>query len=274
MSLRGKIIFRLILLLSVLFLGLILYMYLESRMLKVTEIEVKSVDIPTAFQGKKIVFVADIHHGPYFSKERLTNLVDRINLLEPDIIILGGDYVHREPIYIHNVFNEFRRLKAPLGIYAVQGNHDHWEDAIGIWNYMHRNGIHICDNESFWVKSGQDSIKIGGVGDLWTDNQEPQHTISDVRDNQFCILISHNPDYLEEFHSNLVDLTLSGHTHGGQVNLFGWAPILPSKYGQKYRYGLIKCGKTLSYITSGVGTITPPLRFMCVPEIVLIRLKY
>jgi hypothetical protein len=254
--------------------GILAYSHLESRWLKTTKIHIDSLEIPGSFVNKRIIFIADIHHGPFFSLKRVESLVNRINKLEPDMIILGGDYVHREPQYIKPFFDSFRLLKATMGIYAVLGNHDHWEDAQLTRTLMERNGIKICDNQSWWVKSGNDSIKIGGVGDLWEDEQIIDSTIFDVRPDNFCILIAHNPDYLEELNTTLVDLSLSGHTHGGQMTLFGfWAPVLSTRYGEKYRYGLKKFGDRQTYITSGVGTVTPPIRFFCRPEIVLITLS-
>jgi uncharacterized protein len=251
-----------------------LYCYLETRWIKINRIEIKSDAIPKSFNGKHIVFISDVHHGPFLSIERVANLVKQINNLNPDIIILGGDYVHRDAKFIKPFFDEIYKLKPKIGIYAVLGNHDHWQGAELTRNLLHRNEIFDCDNKSFWVKIGNDSIKIGGVGDYWEDEQILDSTIFDVKKSDFCILISHNPDYLENMKTDKIDLTLSGHTHGGQMTLFGlWAPILPSEYGQKYRYGLKTFGTMKSYITSGIGTITPPLRFFCRPEIVWIELK-
>jgi predicted MPP superfamily phosphohydrolase len=252
----------------------LIYCHLETRWLKINHVEIKSTDIPEPFNGKKIVFISDIHHGPYLSIERVHELVKQINGLQPDIILLGGDYVHRESKYIIPFFSKIKKLNSKLGIYAVLGNHDHWEDAELTKKLMIENGIKLCDNQSFWVKIKNDSIKIGGVGDLWEDIQLIDNTIHDTKKNDFCVLLSHSPDYLEKLNTDKVDLTLSGHTHGGQVTFFGfWAPIVPSKYGQKYRYGLKKFGEIQSYISSGVGSVTPPLRFFCRPEIVLLKLK-
>jgi len=263
-------------LLIIISLGIIffLYCYLETYWIKTKEIEISSSDIPATFNETKIVFISDIHHGPYFSIERVRNLVSKINALNPDIVILGGDYSHREPKYIEPFFDELLKIKSKHGVFGVLGNHDHWEDEQLTKIMMERNGIHVCDNKSYWVNIGQDSIKIGGVGDLWEDEQIVENTIYDVKKDDFCILISHNPDYLEQLNSDLIDLTLSGHTHGGQMTLFGlWAPIVPSKNEQKYRYGLKSFGNMKSYVSSGIGTITPPLRFFCRPEIVVVTLK-
>ncbi len=264
---------KIVLLIITSLLILIVYMHIESRWLKLNRIEIKSSEIPLSFSHKKIVFISDIHHGPFYSKERLEKLVQRINKLEPDFIIMGGDYVHRKKEYIQPFFDAIQLLNPSFGIYAVMGNHDHWESKELTRKLMKRNGIKICDNQSHWLHIEEDSIKIGGVGDLWTDSQIISPTIFDINKKDYCILISHNPDYIEQLQTDLIDLTLSGHTHGGQVTLFGlWAPILPSKYGQKYRYGYQEYEYTSAYISSGVGTITPPARFFCRPEIVLITL--
>jgi len=264
-------IFSILIILGIVFLG---YCHIETRWIKTKKIEINSVDIPKSFIGKRIVFISDIHHGPFLSIERVSKLVKRINKLQPDLILMGGDYVHRESKYIKPVFDELKKLKSKYGIYAVLGNHDHWEDAELTRKLMLKNEIKICDNKSYWIKIANDSIKIGGVGDLWEDKQVLDNTISDLRKTDFSILISHNPEYLENIQTDLIDLTLFGHTHGGQMTFFGlWAPILPSEYGQKYRYGLKKNDKMQSYISSGIGTITPPLRFFCRPEIVLMELK-
>ncbi len=253
---------------------LLSYAHLESRWLKTKRIDIHSDEIPSEFDGKKVIFITDIHHGPFLSLKRVKKLVQRINKLNPDFVLLGGDYVHRDSKYIEPLFNEFKRLDSKCGVYGVLGNHDHWESRAMTEKMMAESGINICDNQSYWVKIKEDSIKIGGVGDLWEDEQIITKTTDDLEVSDFSILISHNPDYVENIEGNTVDLVLSGHTHGGQVTFFGfWAPVLPSKTGQKYRYGLKKFGNGQVYISSGVGTITPPLRFFCRPEIVEIILK-
>ncbi len=117
-------------------------------------------------------------------------------------------------------------------------------------------------------------IKIGGVGDMWFDKQYLDSTIFDVEEEDFVILVSHNPDFAEKLKTNKVDLILSGHTHGGQISFFGqWSPIIPSKYGQKYRTGVVKTDNTTVIISNGVGTIAPPTRFFVRPQINVITLK-
>ena len=250
------------------------YSFFEARWIKTTEIEISSADIPDSFNGTEIVFISDIHLGPFLSARRLSRIVNRINKIKPGIILLGGDYVHYRSEYIEPVFKEFSKLSAEMGVYAVLGNHDHYAGADLTRKMIVKYGIISIDNKSAWAKKGKDSIKIGGVGDLWDDEQIIENTLTGLKKSDFAILVSHHPDYIENMNTDLIDLTLSGHTHGGQITLFGWwAPLLPSKYGQKYRYGFIDSGMMKSYVSSGIGTVVLPFRFFCRPEIVVIRLK-
>lgn len=264
---------RIILLITVTVLGLG-YMHLETYLIKINRISFSSENIPESFQNKTIVFISDVHHGPYVSQKRVAKAVNKINALKPDIVVLGGDYIDLKAKYIDPVFDELEKLKAPLGVYAVLGNHEYWEDELKVKQRIQKAGFNACDNASYWVRLKSDSIKIGGVGDLWEAKQDIDQTINDVDESDFCVLISHNPDYIETMQTQLVDLTLSGHTHGGQVTFFGlWAPILPTEYGQKYRYGYKQFDHTKAYITSGVGVVGVPFRFFSQPEIAVLKLK-
>jgi predicted MPP superfamily phosphohydrolase len=263
----------------------ILYSSLETRWIKITHITIKSSDIPQSFDGKRIVFVSDIHHGTSLSRERVKKLVVRINSMHPDIIVLGGDYISMEEEYIKPVFTELGKLKSNYGVFGVLGNHDYYVNGNLSKKMMAINGIKECDNKSYWLKIGRDSIKIGGVDDPDGSKQVLDSTIWDVQKKDFCILISHRPEYVKQISTDLVDLTLSGHTHGGQVTFFGlWAPVLPTenetsmlaltKVSQQYSYGLYQRSKTMqSYITSGIGTRFPHLRFFRRPEIAVLELK-
>ncbi len=250
------------------------YAFIEPYWLAIATIPFVSPDIPASFDGTTLVFVSDIHHGPFFARWRVAKLVDKINRLHPDLVVFGGDYVHRDPKYIIPCFEELQRVQAPLGKFGVLGNHDHWENAALTRQEMLRAGITILDNLAVWIVQGQERIKIGGVGDLWEDVQDLTPTLEGVEEHDFVILVSHNPDYAEHLTTDKIDLMLCGHTHGGQVTLFGqWAPFVPSRYGQKYRAGLIKTAHTRVIVTTGVGTVTPPVRFFARPEIVKIILK-
>lgn len=257
------------------------YSYYEARDIRIVYYSFTHKDIPDAFDGKKIVFISDIHCNQYFTPNDVNSLVNQVNNLNPDFIFMGGDYTSKDSIYATPFFEAIELLKATHGIYSVMGNHDYWEDITLIKQGLVDAGSKICDNQSYWIHHNGDSIKIGGIGDMWEEEQILNNTINDVTDNQFCILLSHNPDFIDEIESSKVDLMLSGHTHGGQVTLFGlYAPIMPASWkphlpnsGQRYRYGWKEKNGIKLYVTSGIGMGNFPFRFFAAPEIVEITLK-
>lgn len=258
----------------------LIYAYYEARNLQLKLYVFSHKDIPHSFDGKSIVFVTDIHTDSDFDRNRLRNLVDSVNNLYPDIVLMGGDYVSKAE-YIDVFLSEISRLKAKDGIYAVLGNHDHWLGSEKIARGMRRNGIFIIDNRSNWIRSGSDSIKIGGVGDWWCDETIIENTTSDISDEDFCVLLSHQPNFVDEMNSDKVDLVLSGHTHAGQITFFGlWAPVMPGQFSQnlitskhEYRYGWFSKENTRMYVSSGVGMGGVPFRFFAHPELVMIKLE-
>ncbi len=135
-------------------------------------------------------------------------------------------------------------------------------------------GLPELRNTGLWLERGPALLRLCGVGDLWTDRQDLDAALDDATDRDAVILLSHNPDFAETIRDRRVGLVLSGHTHGGQFVLPGWgAPFVPSEFGQKYLYGLVQAPVCQVFITRGVGTISPPVRFLCRPEIVLITLS-
>lgn len=257
------------------------YSYYEARNLNVRKYDFVHKDIPNSFIDKKILFISDIHCNEYYTPADVADLVKLANRMKPDIIVLGGDNTNADTTYSTSFFKEISNLKAAYGVYSVLGNHDYWEDLELIKKGINQCGFNVCDNVSYWIYEGADSIKIGGVGDMWEEEQILERTIYDVSSNDFCILLSHNPDFIEEINTDKVDLMLSGHTHGGQVTIFGlYAPIMPSAWkphlkntGQKYRYGWKELNGVQLYVTTGVGMGKFPFRFFAPPEIVEITLK-
>ena len=259
----------------IIILGLLLiYTFIEPYWIEFKTITIESPEVPAQFQNTKIVFLTDIHHGPFFSVDRLGKLVNKVNNLEPDIILLGGDYVHIDSKYIEPCFQELSNLKATFGVFGVLGNHDHREGPELTRKYMTEAGIHLIDNKAYWIEKEGERIKIGGVGDYYFDKQYLEPAIFDTTKEDFVILVTHNPDYVEEINSNRIDLVFAGHTHGGQVTFFGlWAPLIPSSYGQRYRTGLINVGDIKVIVSNGIGTIFPPVRFFVRPQIIVVVLE-
>ncbi len=253
---------------------LVAYALYEARRPRLTEIDVRDSRIPEALDGLSLLFLTDFHHGPFFSRAWLKAIVERANALSPDAVLLGGDYVQQGRRYIAPCFEELARLSAPLGVFGVLGNHDHWEDADATRRAMARAGITCLDNAAVWLERNGGRLRLGGVGDLWEDQPDLAPTLAGVNGRDFVLLLSHNPDYAEIIPGDHVQLMLSGHTHGGQCSVFGlWAPFIPSKYGQKYRAGVVQAQKTTVLVSRGLGAGTPPVRFAAPPEMILVKLR-
>jgi len=248
------------------------YPLVEPYLIGVNDVDFADGDLPGSFDGKTVVFAADFHCGPLFSVERTGDVVRMINSLKPDLILLGGDYIFDDVNYIKPCIGELKNLKAPLGVYGVLGNHEHWADAESSRQALSEAGVTLLDNRAEWVELGGGRIRVGGVGDMWTDVQDIAPTVEDAAAGDFAILLSHNPDYAEGLKTDKVDLMLSGHTHGGQVTVFGlWAPVKSTAYG-KYVSGMVDAGGTKVFVTKGIGMAGLPIRFFARPEIVRFHL--
>ncbi|MDB5524625.1 MAG: ykuE [Rhizobium sp.] len=247
----------------------------------------------------KIVALADLHAcDPWMTADRIKAICDQANALEPDITLLLGDYVAgmRAVIdYVHS--SEWSKamagLRAPLGVHAILGNHDYWEDLafqrdpsimgfaekalrdVGIPVYVNQSVRLEKDGHPFWLaglgdqmalRPGRqfDRLSFGGIDNL-------PATLGQVTDMNPVILLAHEPDIFTQI-SQRVSLTLSGHTHGGQINLFGWTPVSASRYSRRYLGGHIEEAGSHIIVSRGLGCTGLPIRFGSWPEILQIEL--
>lgn len=253
---------------------LTVYSLIEPYNIETKEIVIESDQIPDEFDGTRIIFLSDLHQSswPFFDGKRTGELVNQVNALNPDIILLGGDYVSNDSSYINSTFSELSKLNAPSGIYGVLGNNDPKEATI---KAISDSGIVYMKNGGLWIKRRNSKIRIGGVGDFLTDSQNSRTAIGNATENDFVILLSHNPDFFPYASTkSKIDLMLSGHTHGGQITFFGiWAPNVHSKYGNTYRTGVKNISNTTLVISNGIGTSILPARFFAPPQIIVLKLK-
>jgi uncharacterized protein len=260
---------------------LVVYGFAETYWLTEKDYTYQSPHVPASFDGLKIVLLTDIHRGPFVSQERVHSLVHEVNALGPDLILLGGDYVYLGTRYASTCFKELADLNAPLGVYGVLGNHDYGKYVNGVGGPdpiikgMKDAGITLLRDEGVWINKGGQRIRLGGVSDYSVDRPDLTETVKGTGPADLVLLLSHEPDYAEDLPEGAVDLVLSGHTHGGQVTVFGkWAFHVPSKYGQKYRTGVVENDGTTVIVSNGTGTSTiPPIRIFCRPQIVVITLE-
>jgi predicted MPP superfamily phosphohydrolase len=155
----------------------------------------------------------------------------------------------------------------------VLGNHDHWEGARATRLALRRAGVPELRNGGEWLSRPGARLRIAGLGDLMEDRQDLALALGDTTPEDVALLMVHEPDAAESIHDDRVGLVLSGHTHGGQVVVPGYgAPVVFSRYGRKYAEGLVQGPTARVFITRGVGTISPPIRLFCRPEISLFTL--
>jgi len=220
----------------------------------------------------RIAIVSDLHIGsPFTGVEKLERVVTTINAGRPDMVVLLGDFVIQGVaggrfVPPERIAKELRELRAPLGVFAVLGNHDWWLDAPRVRRALESANIRVIEDDAVRVSS----FWLAGISDFMEGAHDAQRAVAAITGAEPAIAITHNPDIFPAIPAR-VCLTLAGHTHGGQVAIPGIGrPIVPSQYGERYAIGSIhEHGKRL-FVTAGVGTSIIPVRFRVPPEIVFL----
>jgi predicted MPP superfamily phosphohydrolase len=260
--------------------GLVFWGFLiEPGRLVIQQQTIQIDNWPQPLDGLRIAVLSDIHVDNWFINEKkLRTIVERTNQLQPDLIVILGDYMSGEGWVRHRVEPEvwgpvLKDLHAPLGVYSVLGNHDWWYSGVKVRRALEQNGIKVLDNESAQVDARGTSLWLVGLADLWTRPQRIGETVANVPEGQPLIALTHNPDIFPNVPQR-VQLMLAGHTHGGQVRfpLIG-AVIESSDYGDRWERGHVFEDNHHLFVTSGIGTSIVPVRFGLPPEIVILTLK-
>ena len=250
---------------------LALYSYaIEPRRLEVNHILINDSDL----KGIKIVFASDFHIKPY-QKKKLDKIVRMINNESPDLVLSSGDFVaghlHRSALPVNDIASGLSDVKAKYGFYTTLGNHDGWYGKDIVKKALTENNINVLENENVTVKIDNKIIYIAGVEDLITGNPDINKALQNTK--KPVILLTHTPDVFPSV-PNYVNLTLAGHTHGGQVRIpFVGAIFTASDYGERYVKGLIEEDGKKMFVTKGIGVSILPFRFNCVPEINVIEFE-
>ena len=234
---------------------------------------------PQPLDGLRIAVISDIHADNWFiTDKKLRTIVERTNQLQPDLIVILGDYMSSNGRVTHRVEPEvfaatLKDLHAPLGVYSVLGNHDWWYSGTKVRRALEHNGIKVLDNEAAQIDVRGTSLWLVGLADLWTRPQRIDDTVAKVPEGQPLIALTHNPDIFPNVPQR-VQLVLAGHTHGGQVRfpLIG-SVVQSSEYGDRWERGHVFENNHHLFVTSGIGTSIVPVRFGLPPEIVLLTLK-
>ena len=231
-------------------------------------------DVPQGLDGCKIAFISDLHYPSLFTPKRLGKLVRKLQQESPDMLILGGDYV-TDSDSIDVLFKSLSAVRPCLGTYAVLGNHDMRNESL-IREAVDKYHTYLLDGKALCVEllDGGGGYAIAGVYDSFANDTLFAEYMDRVNDSGFVIFVSHNPDFVER-HSITADLAFAGHTHGGQVSLFGiYTPVKNTRYGKRFLRGRNRTSNGTTIITTnGLGTSRRKLRF-CVPsELVIVTLN-
>ncbi|MCC6082140.1 metallophosphoesterase, partial [Bacillus thuringiensis] len=262
-----------------------LYYYateIERKLVTVTWNEIEASAIPKEFNNKKILQFSDVHLGPEFTLKQLEHLVEKMNELHPDIVVFTGDLIDKFGSYSaerEEAKAILQKIYAPLGKYAVFGNHDRGGGGSLFYKkYMEEAGFSVLVNEvqKIKVENGK-YITISGLDDFLLGKPQIDSTLKNLKQNDFNMLLVHEPDVVTKINRYPVDLQLSGHSHGGQVQIPFVGPLITTKLAENYVEGMYEVeGKSKPlylYVNRGIGTTRMPVRFWSVPELSVFVLK-
>jgi predicted MPP superfamily phosphohydrolase len=256
--------------------------FAEPRWVDTIELELSFPRLPKAFDGMRVLQFSDVHYGFFYDTENLIKLITMINDLKPDMIMFTGDFFDEkvEP-YVKECVEALTHLNAaPLGLYAVMGNHDYYsgyKNSAHVVQVYQKGGFKVLRNESIKIKHNGQSIQIAGIDDMFYGKPNIKNTFQKADPNLFTIFLAHEPQFADYEIDFPIDLQLSGHTHGGQIRLPLVGAVITPPGGKKYVNGLHTLdhptGKRMIYTNKGIGTAHIPVRLLCRPEITVFTMR-
>lgn len=281
MHIRVRLWVKITLLIILLICSFFLYSrYIGTKGLSVKEYAIIDSKLPSNFYGFKIVHISDIHYKVTTTKEDLKKIVNKINLLKPDIVILSGDLFDKNIKYSENDFKDLIKILGSIdyniGKYAIKGeddlNIDKWESVINDSEFTNLNDTH-----EFIYNNGTTPILLIGISSNYKNNHIKE-TIDKIyseanKEYSFSMLVLHEPDFIDSIDYSKFNLILAGHSHNGQVVLPFIGGIIKDKFGKNYYDNYYDFGNTEMYISSGIGTSKYKFRFLNKPSINLYRLR-
>lgn len=248
--------------------------FIERSIIQTNTYRIVVPNLPQAFSGLRVVHLTDLHYGPLVPLEVIQSVIERANQLTPDLIVCTGDYVNKASgmAKIDQVWPLLSQLSAPLGVYSVLGNHDHWADKARSDYWLKRTGQDLHHKKVRFERLGQ-HLWLAGAGDFLEDHRNLDIVLDGIPDKECRIVLAHNPDTADTEYSKRIDLIISGHTHGGQVVIpYIGPPVLPVQ-NKNYSSGIIQTprGSTI-FISKGIGWAILPVRLNCFPEIAVLEL--
>jgi len=231
-------------------------------------------DLPPELEGYRIAQISDLHCGPFTPRERVRRWVARTNALGADLIAVTGDLITSGESYVAAVAEELGKLSARDGVWACMGNHDYFTDGDQLAGALEANGLRVLRNRGETLARGAARLYLAGVDDTWTRRHDVAAALRARPAGAPAVLLAHDPDLFVQAAGHGVDLTLSGHTHGGQFAVPGvtrrWNL---ARVMTRFTAGLFHEGRSTLYVSRGLGTTGPPVRLGARPEIALLELR-
>lgn len=224
----------------------------------------------------KIAFISDLHYGPTSGRTAARQAWKIARDSRPDVLILGGDFLYADEGGLPALLRELQRWKRdapPGGMYACLGNHDYEAGVDTLIMALEACGVRVLINENVELPSPWKGVYVAGLDDHFHGDAQPQQTLENIPERACAILVAHSPDVCQHGEMRRCDLTLCGHTHGGQICLpNGEAPHLPSEWAQQYPWGLHRHSGNWLFVSRGVGTVFFPLRMFAPPDVAIFEL--
>jgi predicted MPP superfamily phosphohydrolase len=241
---------------------------------RVAALNVAVPDLPPAFDGFVIAQISDVHCGPLTPPARVERWVERVNALGADLVAVTGDLITSGDGYVTSVAAALGRLRARDGVFACMGNHDYFTDAEALAHALERGGISVLRNRGVTLARGEARLYVGGVDDTWTKRDDVAGTMAGCPAGATSVLLAHDPNLFPQAVAEGADLVLSGHTHGGQFAVPGFARRWNlARVVTSFTTGLYRQGQSALYVNRGLGTTGPPIRLGAGPEIALLTLR-
>lgn len=250
----------------------------------VTRIDIPLLRLPREFDGFTVAQLSDFHYDPYFSVIPIRKAVFLANTLNPDLVVLTGDFVsapvasksahaNQASLQAYPCSDVLEKLRAKHGVWAVLGNHDAATNSDHVTEALKQAGIQVLSNSAAPIERSGRRFWLAGVEDVLIGRPDMRTALRGIPAGEPVVLLVHEPDFADRSAHHSIDLQLSGHSHGGQIRipLLG-APYLPPM-GRKYPKGLRKVGNLTLYTNVGLGTLYIPVRFACAPELTFITLR-
>lgn len=223
----------------------------------------------------KIVHFTDVQLGDFYNLNQLNKVVYKINKLNPDIIVFTGDLIDNAYNYseIDSISDVLINIKSNIGKYAIYGNHDYGGGAERHYkNIMNKSGFTVLKNSSISINFNDKLLHIFGSDDGLIGKPDIKKTMQGIKDENINIILIHEPDLIDKYQEYPIDLAFAGHSHGGQVYIPFYGPIVTNKLSEKYVKGFYKLKNQrnmLIYVNTGLGNTKLPFRFFNIPKVVL-----